>query len=391
MSADDTTDQGNAGRASPIRIFLCGDVMTGRGIDQILPEPVNPRLYERYMDSALGYVEIAERAHGAIPRPAEFAYPWGAALEQWARAQPDVRIINLETSITRSEDHARKGINYRMSPENVSCLTAAGIDCCVLANNHVLDWGRAGLIETLEVLKRSNIRSCGAGRDIAAASAPAILEVKGKGRVLAFAFATVTSGTPPDWAATRDRAGVNFLPQLSDSAADTLADQVRRIRKPGDVVVASIHWGPNWGYEIPDEHRKFAHALIDRAGVSIVHGHSSHHPLGIEVYRDRLVLYGSGDFLNDYEGIAGIEDFRSDLSLMYFALLSQASAELLGLDLVPLQMRQFRLHRASAEDAESIRATVDRESLKFGARVNRAADDTFALSWERGERRGTRR
>ena len=73
--------------------------------------------------------------------------PTSGALDEFTHMRPDARIINLETSITRSEDYAPKGINYRMSPENADCLRAAGIDCCVLANNHVLDWGRRGLLE----------------------------------------------------------------------------------------------------------------------------------------------------------------------------------------------------------------------------------------------------
>ncbi len=73
---------------------------------------------------------------------------WGAALDELNRARPDVRIINLETSITRSKEFETKGINYRMSPENADCLAAAAIDCCVLANNHILDFGRRGLLDT---------------------------------------------------------------------------------------------------------------------------------------------------------------------------------------------------------------------------------------------------
>src|SRR5687768_12386434 len=117
-------------------LFLCGDVMLGRGIDQILPHPGDPQLYESHVKSAATYVELAERTKGPIPKPVDFRYVWGDALAELQRAQPDARIINLETSITRSTDPAPKGINYKMSPDNTPCLTAADIDCCVLANNH---------------------------------------------------------------------------------------------------------------------------------------------------------------------------------------------------------------------------------------------------------------
>jgi poly-gamma-glutamate capsule biosynthesis protein CapA/YwtB (metallophosphatase superfamily) len=167
-----------------IKLFLCGDVMLGRGIDQILPEPCNPALHEDYVQSALDYVQLAEAANGPVNRPVPPAYIWGAALDELKRAHPDARIINLETSITRSEDYDPKGINYRMSPENADTLLAAHIDCCVLANNHVLDWGQAGLADTLTTLKRLEIHYAGAGRTIEEARAAAILPIPGKGRAL---------------------------------------------------------------------------------------------------------------------------------------------------------------------------------------------------------------
>ena len=367
-----------------IRLFLCGDVMPGRGIDQALPHPCEPTLHESYVRSALGYVELAEAANGPIPRPVGPSYIWGAALQELQRLRPDARIINLETSITRSDDFVAKGINYRMSPENAACLTAAAIDCCVLANNHVLDWGHAGLLETLATLKRLQIKTAGAGRTLDEAAAPAVLDIAGKGRGLVFSFASVTAGSPAGWAAAPQAAGVNLLSDLSPATAAAIADQIARVRRPHDVVVVSIHWGPNWGYEIPDEQRRFAHALIDNAAVSVVHGHSSHHAKAIEVYRNRLVLYGCGDFLNDYEGIAGREEYRGDLAVMYIGDFDPESGTLAALDLVPLQIRQFRLVHPSAGDADWLRQTLDRESRKFGAGVVLGAEGRLALSWTRG-------
>ena len=129
-------------------------------------------------------------------RAASILHISGAQLGEFERMQPDARIINLETSITRSEDYAPKGINYRMSPENADCLKAAAIDCCVLGNNHILDWGRRGLLDTLATLEHLQIKTSGAGRNLGEASAPAVLDIAGNGRVLVFSFACVTSGTP---------------------------------------------------------------------------------------------------------------------------------------------------------------------------------------------------
>jgi len=364
-----------------IRLFLCGDVMIGRGIDQILLHPCNPALHERWTRSAIEYVRLAEEANGPIPRHADPSYVWGEALDELKRTQPDARIINLETSITLSELYVPKGINYRVSPDNTDCLKVAQIDCCVLANNHILDWQHAGLLETLATLKRFGIKAVGAGRDLDQAAAPAVLDIAGKGRVLVFSFSSETSGTHRNWAATQNTAGVNFLRDFSDASVARISEKLAHVRRPNDVVVVSIHWGSNWGYEIPDEQRDFAHMLIDRAGVSVIHGHSSHHAKSIEVYRDRLILYGCGDFLNDYEGIKGYEEYRDDLALMYFADVDPASGNLVALEMVPLQIRQFRLIHPSQDDIAWLQMTLDRGSQRFGTRIELMPSSRFTLSW----------
>ncbi|OAP39909.1 poly-gamma-glutamate biosynthesis protein [Sinorhizobium glycinis] len=366
-------------REGTIRLFLCGDVMTGRGIDQVLPAPCDPILYEGHVRSARDYVHLAEKANGPISAPMEPALVWGMALDECDRARPHLRIINLETAITRSGDHVPKGINYRMSPENASCLAAFGVDCCVLANNHILDWGPAGLFDTLTTLDRLRLVAAGAGRDADEAGEPAVLDVRAEGRVLLFAFATPTSGVPPSWAAEEGRPGVNFLPSLDPVRASCLAEHIRNTKRPQDIVVVSVHWGPNWGYEVPAAQRRFAHALIDEADVSIVHGHSSHHPKAIEVYRNRLILYGCGDFINDYEGISGYAEFRSDLRLMYFADIDRANGDLSALNIVPLRAHRFSLVCPSGRDLEWVSEMLARESRRFGTVLERGPDGRLNL------------
>ena len=144
--------------------------------------------------------------------------------------------------------------------------------------------------------------------------------------------------------------------------------------------MASIHWGSNWGYSVLPEERAFAHHLIDEAGVDVIHGHSSHHPKGLEVYKGKLILYGAGDLINDYEGIPGYEQFRPDLTLLYFARLDMGTRNLAQMEMVPMQMRRFRLQRATAEDAQWLQATLARETR--GAEVRLAPDGTLFLEWE---------
>ena len=364
-----------------ITLFLCGDVMTGRGIDQVLPYPSDPRIYESYMTSAQGYVKIAEEASGPIPKPVDFAYIWGDALEELRRTDPDVRIINLETAVTTSSEFwAGKGIHYRMHPRNIPCITTAKIDCCVLANNHVLDWGYAGLTETMTSLASANLKTAGAGRNLLDAEAPAIIEAAEKGRVLVFGFGDESSGIPWLWGARSDRPGVNFLPDLSEGTVGRIAERIAGLKQKGDWVVASIHWGRNWGYEVSSAQRDFAHRLIDQAQVDVVHGHSSHHPKGVEVYRGKPILYGCGDFLNDYEGISGYEEFRGDLGLMYFVTMDSATGKLVSLIMTPVQIRRFRLNYAYPDDVLWLQQVLDRESRPLGARVELIDKCRLALS-----------
>jgi poly-gamma-glutamate capsule biosynthesis protein CapA/YwtB (metallophosphatase superfamily) len=372
-------DRRSYGSDGSVTLFLGGDVMTGRGIDQVLPRPSRPELHEDYIRSALDYVELAERAHGRIPQPVTVSYVWGDLLSDLESRSPDFRVVNLETSVTTSEQATPKGINYRMHPANAPCLAAARLDCCVLANNHVLDWGVPGLRETLDALGDAQIATTGAGRSAEDAARPAILQKPGKGRVLVFGFGMPSSGIPRDWAASETRPGVNLLPDSSPRSVSRAVEQVNRWRRPGDRIVASIHWGGNWGYDVPREQRELAHGLID-GGVDVVHGHSSHHPKGIEVHEGRLVLHGCGDLLNDYEGISGREEFRDDLVLAYLAALDP-SGRLERLDLLPYRIRRFRLERATKEDATWLRDVLDREGKALGTGVELAPDGGLTVRW----------
>ncbi|MGZ5050126.1 MAG: CapA family protein [Methylobacter sp.] len=364
-----------------VTLFLCGDVMTGRAIDQILPYPGQPRLFEPYMTSAKDYLRLAEQANGPLPGPVGLDYIWGDALAELDRVAPNARIINLETAVTASAEFwLGKVVHYKMQPRNIGCITAAGIDCCVLANNHVLDWGYSGLDETLATLSDAKLKTAGAGRNRDEAEAPAIIDMPGKGRALVFACGDESSGIPWSWGARNNRPGVSLLPDLSEQTVHRMAERIAACKQDNDLVVVSIHWGGNWGYEIFGAQREFAHRLIDLAQVDVVHGHSSHHAKGIEVYRGKPVLYGCGDFLNDYEGISGHEEYRGDLALMYFVTLDSESLELVGLTMTPMCIERFRLRYADAHDVRWLRQIMDRECGLFGSRVELADERRLKLT-----------
>jgi poly-gamma-glutamate capsule biosynthesis protein CapA/YwtB (metallophosphatase superfamily) len=202
------------------------------------------------------------------------------------------------------------------------------------------------------------------------------------GRLVVWSVGFASSGIPPAWAATAHRAGVDFLDDLSNRTADALVDRLLRMKRPGDITLVSIHWGSNWGYDIPAAQIGFAHRLIDR-GIDVIHGHSSHHPRPIEVYKDKLVLYGCGDFLNDYEGISGHEEYRGDLAIMYFPTLNAATGRLVALRMAPMRVRRMRLERANADDVAWLHERMNgfQASAEFACRVERGADGSLELRW----------
>ncbi len=369
------------GKHGGLSLFLGGDVMCGRGIDQILPRPSPPRLYEAYAASALDYVDLAEQAHGPLPRHVAPDYIWGDALAWLDGEAPALRLVNLETAVTTQDRPEPKGINYRMHPANLACLRAAHVDGAVLANNPVLDWGPAGLRETRDSLAAAGIAPVGAGPDPGVAGAPALWPLPGGGRLRLYAWAHASSGVPSSWAAGPGP-GVNRLADLSPATVAALARSLAQDRQAGDLTVVSLHWGTNWGYAVPAEHCRFARSLIQEAGVDLIWGHSSHHPRPLEVFEGKLILYGCGDLLNDYEGLHGHEEFRPELVLLYFPTLDRHNGRLQRLHLVPLLLRHFRLQSATPADTHWLAERLNRECRAWGSRLAEGAHGSLRLHWQ---------
>ena len=354
--------------------------MTGRGIDQILAHPGDPVIHERWVRSAVEYVHLAERRHGPIPRKAEPSHIWGDALAALDARDVDVRIINLETAVTdRGQPWPQKGIQYRMHPGNIDCITVADIDVCVLANNHVLDWSYEGLDQTLTTVTGAGMATAGAGTDQASAWAPAITGVSAVTRVLTLGVGTTSSGIPPAWAAGQGSPGVAMVEIGSNRDIQEVVERLGRWKSENDIIVVSIHWGPNWGYEIPTGHREFARHLIDEGGADVIHGHSSHHPVGIEVHNDRPILYGCGDLINDYEGIEGHEEYRPEIRVLYVVDLDVHGMS--RLELVPMRAHGFTLVHASTEESQWLARTLTAESADLRTRVVVDSDGRLTLRW----------
>jgi len=225
-------------------------------------------------------------------------------------------------------------------------------------NNHLLDWGREALRETLATLHAAGIATAGASADADAAWQPAIVPIRGGRRVLVFGVATDDSGVPADWAAADRRAGIAQLPDLAPASAQSVADRVRQHRRAGDLVVVSIHWGGNWVPAVPAAQRDFARRLIDLGAADVVHGHSAHHPLPVELHNGHAILHGCGDLINDYEGIGHRGRWRHDLALLWRLWFMPPAWTLTRLDAWAPQRRRLRLQPAGTDAFDALRGLL---------------------------------
>lgn len=368
--------------ASPVTLCLCGDVMAGHGLDPLLPRAAGGATDHR-VASALAYVREAGEGDAPLPRPVSFEYPWGDVLQLLRRERPDLRFINLTTTISARPlaepafSARARPLHAPLHPLHLPTLVAMGVDGAVLANRHVLSWGADALADTLAQLQAAGIAGIGAGADGDAAAREGQWQIPGRARVRLLAFGHGSGGVPEAWAAAAGHPGINWLPGLDDAMVAQLAARIRAGRQAGDIVVFSLHWGSCWGYAVPDEQRRFAHALIDEAGVDLVWGHASHHPRAMEVYHDRLILYGVGDFLKD---AAGHEDCRPELAALYLPRLG-ADGTLQELRLWPLRVHLFRLKRAGGSEAQWLADTLDRAGRDVGTSVAPQPDGSLRLYW----------
>lgn len=378
-------DNVNHGRT--IKIGLTGDVMIGRGIDAILPNSVPPTLHENFVKDAQTYVKLAIKENGPLPLPLplsqsepderQYSYIWGDLVHE-LRDLPDVTLVNLETALTTSDDWAKgKGIHLRSHPRNVESLS--WVNAVSLANNHVLDWGITGLEDTMNTVKDADIAFAGAGRTIDEASNPVLISVSTMTdqepinmKVIAMGFPS--AGVPLSWRATNYECGVNVEEDLDQQTAKRVADSLRRGKSSvNDLSVVSIHWGGNWNWGLPEEWRQFAHQLIDN-GVDLVVGHSSHHVKGIEVYKGKMIAYGLGDFLNDYEGIEGqgYEEFRHDLSCFYLPQYDMDTKKVVDIEIIPCKIKNLRVQRATdPKDIEWLQNAFTNEGKSVGTRCEK--------------------
>ncbi len=299
--------------------------------------------------------------HELKRRPPE--YVWGNTLPILRQAA--AVFINLECAITDwGEPVPGKRFCFRTDSKNVEVLRAAGVRAACLANNHIMDYGDVGLLETVANLDRAGIAHAGAGRNLTEARRPAEFEVNG----LRVAFIAATDNQP-DWEATEDTPGTFYVPisQTDPRFADLLG-LVGAVRDRADLVIVSLHWGPNWGYDPPTEHRTAARRLIEH-GADIVYGHSAHVFRGIEIIDGRPVFYSCGDFVDDY---AVDEVERNDWSFIFEVRLD--GPRIRTISLTPTIIADFQARLAPGAYRDAILSRMSALCFKLGTPVRRTDD-----------------
>lgn len=273
---------------------------------------------------------------------------WGTMLSELQRH--DIIIANLETALTTSNQTVPKVFNFKSSPSHVSVLKKAHIDLVTLANNHVLDFGMQGLEDTLHALQKANIAYVGAGMNTDQARKPFIFTLKGT----RFALLGATDNEST-WKAEGDKPGTNYI-----SIGDTqFLDDIRAVRPFVDILIVTLHWGPNMREHPSQAFIDYAHAMVD-AGADIIAGHSAHILQGIELYRNALIIYDMGDFIDDY---AIDSQLRNDLSALFSITIR--NNRITKLDIIPARIEHMTVNKADNHDAQKVFDLIKKRSQLF--------------------------
>jgi len=304
------------------------------------------------------YVNTAVHSRGAH-------YPWGDVLPLLREA--DLSLVNLECTIAESGERftPERVFYFRADPEAIEVLALAGIDYVTLSNNHAMDFQGPALLETIGHLDERRIAHAGAGSNAEGASQPALLKAGGI-TVGVVAFADHFE----EYAATDSRPGTNILPVTVDEEHfHRVRESIEAVRAAGaDLVVFSIHWGPNLRLVPPQDFRDFAHAVMD-AGADIFHGHSAHVPQGIEIYKGKPIFYDTGDLIDDYYVY---EEYRNDQQLLFLVTATTDRVE--RVELFPLLIYDAQVNRAAGEVFEQVYARIGRLSAAMGTEIRREDD-----------------
>jgi poly-gamma-glutamate capsule biosynthesis protein CapA/YwtB (metallophosphatase superfamily) len=310
----------------------------------------------------------------------------GTANEMFGRILPamqdaDVAFVNLECVLSNRGQMAYKKeyapYYYRARPEMARFLKEAGIDIVSQANNHVGDFGPRAVTDSIATLGFHDILSAGVGVNFENARQIHYIKV-GKIQTAWIAFDTQEN---------RFAAGEDFAGSFSIKESEivqVIPPLIAQARKNADVVILTAHWGGNWQKAPTDTRREIARRLID-FGADIILGHSSHRLQGIEVYRQRPILYDMGSFLWDSVGDKRVRDS------MYFELLFSKSG-VLEVRGHPVYLNWRSVDLASPEIAGKIMDDfIERSKSLNGELIFDRNEDTVRISLKPRKRTSLRK
>jgi poly-gamma-glutamate capsule biosynthesis protein CapA/YwtB (metallophosphatase superfamily) len=321
-----------------VRLVLCGDLMLGRLVNKA----------------------ILKYGPG---------YPLGKVSEALKKA--DLTLINLESAITSSTSKwpgEPKAFYFGAAPEAIESLLQAGIDGVSLANNHTLDFGTAGLLETIDLLKRNKIEYAGAGANLKEAREPMIFKRHG------IQFGMVADcDHQEDFAAGEDHPGIAYL-NLEDEekAIEQIREDLLEMQSAGvDWPILSLHWGPNMVWRPSPYFKEFAHSVID-SGFKILYGHSAHVFHGVEIYKQCPIFYSAGDFVDDYYVDS---DFKNDHQI--FFELEIKGGNLDRIILHPVFIHECRTVPADREQTEYVVKQMRLLCKELGTKIEQKEENAW--------------
>ena len=200
----------------------------------------------------------------------------------------DLTIANFENPAPNQPRFHAGGTVFSADPKHIKALRDAGIDWVSIANNHIGDAGRQGIVQTVANLKRNGIKAAGAGKDITAARAPSFIDV-GDIKVALFGYDTIARYYKAD----------GDTPGSVQMSKTGMKADIKRARQAGaDVVIVMPHWGTEYDPTPFPGQRDLAHAAID-AGADLVIGNHAHWAGAMEVYEGKPIWYALGNFVFD--------------------------------------------------------------------------------------------
>jgi Bacterial capsule synthesis protein PGA_cap len=231
-----------------------------------------------------GDVNFARRTAKLLRNPATAFGPISSVL-----SAADLTVVNLETAVTSRGTPQPKQYHFRTTGRAFAAIRAAGIDLVTMANNHVLDYGQAGLADTLATAKAARFPYVGIGKNARAAWAPYVTTIKGV-RIAIIGVSQVGE-LASSWVATRTRPGeANAINTRRTLAA------IRAAKRRAQVVIVFMHWGTE-GQACPDASQLSLAPRLAKAGASIIIGAHAHMLQGSGWLGRTFVAYGMGNFL----------------------------------------------------------------------------------------------